>query len=307
MGVAAFQAATGRGYSITVGYNRVFGTFWHPNGLAFYAGQVGLYALTGLMFSPKELARTGYAAISGMALLILMLSFTRIAWVAFVISVLVLVGLRRLRLPTMILFLLILSLVLITPIQQRFDDLAGVSLQDLSSGRPVQGYTISALFDNSLHFRVYMWVSTAPLFQKRPLLGSGWGSFNNLAAGAAGIAEAAHNDYWRLLVETGIVGLVLYFGLVLSVLKAAFNLRKLRIPELRIMVNGFIASFIFYLISQITDNLFEYQTVMWYVWGMAGFIIAQASNHELKQYTRRGPEIVEPLHAEGTGGSDLGA
>jgi O-antigen ligase len=276
IGIAAFQAVTGSGYSITVGYNRVFGTFWHPNGLAFFVSQVALYALAGVLYSHSRPRRMIYAAVAGMAILILVMTFTRIAWIAFLIGAFALSSMRGFRLAVALPIALAISLALVVPIRERFSDLTSLSLRNMSTVSPIPGYSVSALFNNSLHFRIYVWSSTAPLFMRSPILGNGWGSFNDLAAEAALIGEGAHNDYWRLLVETGLMGLVVYLGLVISVMKTALRLRRARLPGFQVIIHGFIAGFLSYLISQMTDNLFEYQTVMWYIWGMAGLVVAQA-------------------------------
>lgn len=275
--VALGQAITGSGYSLTAGYNRLYGTFWHPNGLAFYMGQIGLLALSALVFSTKRSSpRLVYATFAVLSVLVLVLTFTRIAWGAFMVGVFLLMLFRRYPLTYLIIAFVIIAFLAITPLRDRFSDLAGMDWGSLSTVNILPGYNVSALFTNSLHFRIYMWASTFPLFLQQPILGHGWGSFNQLALSAAGIQEAAHNDYWRIVIELGIAGLIIYLGLVGSLLVSCLRIRRQQVLPVRVLIDGFIVSFVFHLIAQFTDNLFEYQTLMWYVWGTAGVVLAQA-------------------------------
>lgn len=56
--------------------------------------------------------------------------------------------------------------------------------------------------------RFYLWGVALKLFINRPIFGNGWGSY--LPAMSGTTFQGAHNDYFQLLAETGIVGLAIH-------------------------------------------------------------------------------------------------
>ncbi len=56
--------------------------------------------------------------------------------------------------------------------------------------------------------RFYLWGVALQLFRKRPILGNGWGSYIQAMSGTT--FQGAHNDYFQLLAETGIMGLMVH-------------------------------------------------------------------------------------------------
>ncbi|WP_395549347.1 MULTISPECIES: O-antigen ligase family protein [unclassified Lacrimispora] len=56
--------------------------------------------------------------------------------------------------------------------------------------------------------RFYLWSVALNMFRSSPIFGHGWGKYLNAVAGST--FQGAHNDYFQLLGEIGIIGLLVY-------------------------------------------------------------------------------------------------
>jgi O-antigen ligase len=97
---------------------------------------------------------------------------------------------------------------------------------------------------------------------KHPILGYGVTGYNFVDA-----------QYLRVLVETGIVGLLTFFYLLYSVLKLAFdNMRDLKAPLFEGINVGFLAGFIGLLVHSLGANTFIIVRIMEPFWFFTGII-----------------------------------
>lgn len=64
--------------------------------------------------------------------------------------------------------------------------------------------------------RFYLWGIALKLFENKPLLGNGWGSYLQAMSGTT--FQGAHNDYFQFLAETGIAGLAIHLFAEISCL-----------------------------------------------------------------------------------------
>lgn len=118
-------------------------------------------------------------------------------------------GLLKFRKALLIgILFLILAYIFVPILQERIGDIA--TLEPFSS----------------LMWRFRLWKNTIPFFFERPILGHGLSSFQVLSRDVQGLsllpAPEAHNDYLKILIETGIVGLIIYISTYLKLL--VFNL-----------------------------------------------------------------------------------
>ena len=67
--------------------------------------------------------------------------------------------------------------------------------------------------DNSLYLREYFVGVAKQMFYESPLFGKGWGNFAMILNNDYGAGKFySHNNYWQLLSELGLVGLVMYYS-----------------------------------------------------------------------------------------------
>ena len=62
--------------------------------------------------------------------------------------------------------------------------------------------------------RMDVWSTSLQLFADRPLIGFGAGSFTSVTGSMQALSIAGHNSFLEILVETGVVGLVLFLGIL---------------------------------------------------------------------------------------------
>lgn len=88
--------------------------------------------------------------------------------------------------------------------------------------------------DSTNNGRVYLWEIANEMFENKPLLGYGFGSYNTYASSKGVVLTAdgkwishAHNIYYQLLAEAGIVGTTVFMLLVLSIIYSILKLIKI--------------------------------------------------------------------------------
>lgn len=175
-------------------FNKMYSTFSHPNQFAFFLSVVFLGIKT--ISQIRQNATFRYHILMVMVLLSIILTFSRSVWLTlFFIIVISLVLTKRHRFPIII----ILSLIFVISfslIASRFDELNNPD----HKGR------------TSLDFRVNLSKDLlTKAFPNSPYFGYGIGNAELVADRYSNYGPvAAHNDYARLLIESGVVGLVTF-------------------------------------------------------------------------------------------------
>lgn len=231
--VSVYQGLTNRGYHNVIsgpGQNRVFGTLAHPITYGAYLGMI--IALT--VYLSGEPRRKGLRialAVWGIgSLALLFFSHSRGPALAIVGSLIALAVLARRESPkwrsavvgTAVVFLAVVLLAgriqdLLTPFLYR-------TVEPLPAGQvkpPRPTPTPSASVQpipatpqpgpapalNSLSWRLNLWRFALDLALERPLLGLGLGGFSDQSPRLVGFPVTPHNDFVRVFVEMGILGL----------------------------------------------------------------------------------------------------
>jgi O-antigen ligase len=90
------------------------------------------------------------------------------------------------------------------------------------------GTTGSQLENLDLNGRFKIWVAGAHAFAQRPFMGYGVGGFKEAITPELGsLALVAHNSFLSILVEEGLVGLLLFMTMLLSVYTSVLHLPRL--------------------------------------------------------------------------------
>lgn len=210
--VALGQLLTATGLSFGGLDNRVSGTFGHPNVLGFYL----VITLSLLLLNYRQSLL--YPWLIVMSCLTLLFTYTRGAYLGFAV-VQIILGLKYYRkyifigVGSIIGLLLgwqLLNAVMISTFNYNLND------NDL-----LRRVTIRAEEADSLAWRVEVFKQMAPKTLPSPFLGYGLGNFVTLRKlGDIGLFDdpEAHNDYLRLAIEIGFVGLLLYLFFWISLL-----------------------------------------------------------------------------------------
>ena len=257
--VSIFQVLSGQGFFDGERW-RIAGTFVHPNMLAFYlVFVITLVLFIFLTLREKAVEKYFYLILSLPLLIVLLFTYTRGAWLCLIL-ILFLIGLSRFRIfllsAVLILFLFYISFL---PFQERVNSLVSFSASDstvwrLDLWRDAWGYA-----QNNLS--IGYGPGTAPLVigqNRSHLLGS----------------SEPHNDYIKIILEMGLVGLATYLLLILSLwwklwkgyLREKWPRRKL------LFLVMFIFSISIYLASA-GDNILKDSSLQWSFWALIGALM----------------------------------
>jgi O-antigen ligase len=271
----------------------VRGPFNHPNYLAFYLLVVIGIALAAFLEARRLVVRLALLALLAAASACLFLTYTRSAWIGAAIVVLVLGALRyRILLVAGGVALALAAFAFPSAArkaQDRFGDLT-------SSGE--------SHASNSWNWRTGQWSRMEHFGWERPVLGQGFGSYPRLSIkefgytnphyqvadprhpfGSKGIAP--HNDYVKMFVETGIVGLALWVLTLAGLVSTAWRAR--RAPPLRAYATAMVAVMVGLVIVSYADNVQGYTTVLLIASAVIGGLAGIQRASRLQQTAPAGP------------------
>ncbi len=241
---------------------RLQGTFPHPNILAFYLVFVialVFYTLQGSLFSLTT-AKKNILRFYLLDLFILLLATkTRNAWLACW-GLFFLYGLLKDR--RYLLYSLIVPLpgLLIPSIRDRVFELFGS--YDLSDVEHL----------NSLAWRLKLWKESLLTLKETFVFGNGLSSFEFLVERFSewDARFGAHNTYLEVLVETGLLGIALYVGIYLQLLKTFYRTMRETFP-IRSSEYGLLFCYAgSYAAVCFGDNMLYYLSFNWYFWFFMG-------------------------------------
>jgi len=187
------------GSKITPGFNRIYGTFTHPNPFANFL--LGIYFL--ILFVITTLKIKLYKKLILFLILCFILfeiynTYARIAWVSLFIGTIILV-LFRTNMKKKIIYInlgVLFFLIAFPLIIVRWNDI-------LQKGIFEESYV------SSLNWRINLWTRIIESnIVNKSFFGNGLGMFNYI------IGVEAHNDYLRLWYEVGFLGLFTYLLLL---------------------------------------------------------------------------------------------
>jgi putative inorganic carbon (HCO3(-)) transporter len=238
---------------------RVKSTLTHPNAYAFYLVMITVLSVSLFLQERSEAKKIFLFGLISFLVLSLVFTYTRGAWIGLVIAIFAMGVLKKRKL---LIFapLSLYGLVLIFPlIFQRFESLLNPD----------------TFIYTSLAWRLRLWGASIPYFFSHPVFGNGLGTFQFIGYQIDDWFAAAHNDYLRMLVETGLVGFAGYIILVLCMLKLSIKTHKEAIdPFQKYIALGFLCFLIAYGVMSFADNLFNHGGIQWYFWAYAGVVTA---------------------------------
>lgn len=247
------------------GINRLYGTMAHPNMLAFYL----LLPITLSIFIFLNVKKTRlesyiYLAIAVFLSFILVYTYTRGAYVALIL-IFILIGLLKFRKFLLVagvglFFLYVVSL----SFQERFNTL----FQSDPYG--------------SISWRIGLYRDSISYIAESPIIGQGVGLAESIIASNRDFrlgATQPHNDYIRLALDGGIIGMSIYIILVIVLLFELIRLYKQENRTRLKMLNIFVLAFAVSLYTMsIGDNILNDTTLEWHFWALAGGLLAVQAN-----------------------------
>jgi O-antigen ligase len=236
------------------------GSFVHPSELGKFTALVFVFAFCCFLIGPRGRAKAGWGAYAALTGLIMLLTYTRVVWVAAPFAILIVAVIcKRPAIPIIL-----------------FGGAAAVAARVGDVQKRLSGFS-------SLDVRQRLWSELVPRVNLGDVpFGFGFGRVQamvQLATVQAGIPflNQVHNDYLRVFLETGVVGLVLYVATLLGIL--AISAHALWWLDMTVLGRRLAASLfgctIVVLITSVTDNLFQRPAIIWTYWALAGAAMQQ--------------------------------
>jgi putative inorganic carbon (HCO3(-)) transporter len=276
MGVLELISGTGL-YSNPGFENRIAGTFGHPNVFGYYLMMVIALIVTTVIYQTGKANKnfTYVWALAGIYGFLLIQTFTRGAWIGLcmIVYLLVLVTFTRKTLKWSIISMV--ATLIFAGSYISVNQIDGVNLPSLASNSLVK--RVTGLFSedpsDSVIWRRNIWADMFATGQQRPLSGHGTGSIEYVTEQVRGLdlgALEVHNDYIKVFVEMGWIGLVVYILLIAGMLVYFFALYQDTKNIYVLVVLNIILAVYF---SSFYDNLLRQTANMWIFFGLVGATI----------------------------------
>jgi putative inorganic carbon (hco3(-)) transporter len=185
------------------------------NGLAAFEAQVAAFLLVFIGSLRSMLVRLVLIGLAALTVFCLMYSFSRGGYAAFIAGCLFLVLVRHKKLLVVpVVFLLFWTSLVPPAVRMRVEMTYGDADGSL---------------DDSSETRLALWSDALAVLKNSPVLGTGFYTYafmSRMKAGAGHTYADTHNYYVKTLLETGIVGLMLFLFLLWRVFKAGFSLYR---------------------------------------------------------------------------------
>jgi len=233
---------------------RVISTFTQSNPLGHFLTIVSLVLAAYVLVRPGRPRVLAAAALVPVGLT-LALTYTRLAWGAAVIGLLVMmcVAGRRWLVPALLVVLLAAA-ALSPDVGHRIDQLTS----------PNSAVTGS---ESGLGWRLGQWADVARLADTNPVTGIG----PDVVALRLSNRQPPHNDYLRAVVELGVVGLVAYVALLASLVAVAVGAqRRARGALARTVALAAVGVVTAFIVASVAANLLGQVVLLWYVFAIAG-------------------------------------
>lgn len=273
IGFGLFQLLFGQGITTFDIRDRIFGTFAHPNVFAFFIVSLLFIHIHYAYIDPQYrwVEKKMLAHATTLFLIILLAStFTRGAWVGLFVF-LVIIGLAKFRKFLGIFAIAMIALyVVLPPFNQILAKYTNINLERIQL---VQRLTTRDEEADSISWRLGLISESIPIFRARPIYGFGYGTFPQVWENNQGPAHTqddsaeSHNDYLRIAIELGALGLGVYllylWLLVWSAGKFYLDQVWMGTHVLSIHLLGWIIAFG---VMSLSDNMLHHTPVMWMTW-----------------------------------------
>lgn len=245
--VGTHQHLTGSGLVVIDDTLRVRGTFVHPNSFAMYLAIVVVFAAA-MLAHESGWTRTALVALLAAALPMLMLTYTRSAWLAVVVGVLVVAWPHSRSLVVVIVVAAVAASLLIPSMASRWSDLSETRRASGDAG-------------NSLVWRLEHWDTSVEQAADRPVTGIGLGNTGGLTEGG----RQLHNDLVRAYVEVGAIGVLAYLALLATLARDVVRARRRARDGLeRALAGGAAGVLAALVVVSLSDNVMSQTSVVWY-------------------------------------------
>jgi putative inorganic carbon (hco3(-)) transporter len=227
------------------------------NGLAAYEAQISVFLLAISAMETKRWLKYGYLALAAFSSICLMYSLSRGGYAALLLGCLFL-GIMKQRKLLIVLAIFAFTWTSLVPaaVRERV-----MMTYDHTSGQ----------VDHSAGLRLSLWEESMKIFETNPVVGVGFYTF----AYSEHMDEYkdSHNIYVKVLVETGVIGLLVFLWLLGKTFLAGFRLFKASSdPFLSSLGLGLAAWVICAAVANFFGDRWTFLQVNGYMWVLGGMV-----------------------------------
>ena len=220
---------------------RVFSVLASPNELGAYMALMTPIVVGLALYEQDRWRKWMYGIGAVLCAITLLFTFTRGAWGALAISLLIMAILFERRLLILLVVFGVVAYFL-PPIHHRIADLFSPS------------YMIKATQTGG---RIVHWLTAFDKLSQNPLLGVGLGHYGGAVAADYHLAIYSDNYYAKTMGETGIIGLSLFLAMHLALARELFQNSLRRTGRTRYLLIGGMTGIVAVLIHNSLENVFE--------------------------------------------------
>jgi O-antigen ligase len=277
-----------RGFYSTVG-GRDFSSFSYAlrdsgpmgwagvNGLAAFAAQIAVAFTALLLFEKRLWVKAGYFAVVGACTYCLLFALSRGGYAAFLVGIIYLGFVRnRFVLIGVFIFLSMWQGLVPPAVRER------VLMTDENG-----------TMDHSAASRLSLWEEAMQVFQADPIFGTG---FNTYAYGShVGGYGDTHNVFVKVLVETGLVGLLLFLAIFFKLFKVGFRLYRTATDSFFKSIGlGFSALMITAFIANLFGDRWMYFEITGYTFAFAALAVRAQQMTDEGDFEEEERELADP-------------
>jgi O-antigen ligase len=225
------------------------------NGLAAFEAQFASLMVALATFERKRLLKWSYSLVALLSCFCLMYSLSRGGYLALIAGFLFLGLVRQHKLlVVMLVFGLAWTSLVPNAVRQRI-----TMTYDTKDGG----------LDHSSETRVDLWEDAMKLFGSNPVTGTGFNTYAYM--GRIGNYKDTHNYFIKVLVETGVVGFLLFVFLILRFFWSGLTLQwKARDPLAKALGLGLAAWVVCVIVANLFGDRWSFLQVNGYMWVIAG-------------------------------------
>lgn len=251
-------------------YNRIYGTFAHPNLFAYYLIiPLALTLIIVLIKKKKELSTILFSGLLAAYTTLLLLTYTRGAWIAFLLIIFVVGIFKYKKILVVAALIFVLLYTAIPTVQER-------------ANRIIEPDPYG-----SIVWRMGLWEDGWGYAMQNPWLGHGAGTAKDVILKERGEAKGSphpHNDYLKILLEYGLLGSLAYLYLLISTLYLLWKKYRSEVrPNFKNIYLGIFALTLALFIMSAGDNMIRNTALQWALWSLIGGTLAVSSYTETKK------------------------
>lgn len=256
-----FEYFSGSGWwDKTIMQYRINGTFLHPATLAFYLLFISPLLYGVLHEKQKRPIKLFLVFLLFLNLLLVALTLTRGAWIGMLVVFLTYGIIKNRKFLAFILIFLFMSYLFIPAINERTNDV------------------FNPKYNSSFTTRLRIVTTTLPAISVSPFFGNGIGSFGQVHLDYNEEAKTydslqAHNDYLRLGIEVGLVGLLFYLLTFLFLFTLLIKLYLKNDKAYKYYILSLLVAWLGALAISSGDNLLRTMPVQFLLWSYTGAVL----------------------------------